>query len=439
MQDKDFLKGYEIRTLEFSPRMYKIFALAAIINLVGLFAIGQTNMLGRSACESPFVNRICTVLDTVYFSSKLMTTDTGYVVKEYEETKIKESDVVWIDQTNVEPALQYPAGYFQIANRDELAMLSQDPLEAFPSDQFNPIEPPPPPIIPPSRPNLNDPLSRRQNLPKSKGNLIDGDLPEDTATTKDDEQKPNGDEVADNDKPENNKPEKVPAEDLTKVNPPGTAPAIEINKKPLFDFVDNTLAKVTSNRVDLRSQFKVVMNAYINEEGRLDTKKSRWIAEEEVGDPEMILVAKDAIEKIGDSGWLVYLTQADIKNIRIVFYQDEESLAADITAILPNENRARSLSLQFSSWVQAAIFAHNNNLKTLKDDELTLLKSTAIKNERNLLKINFKLEKDVAHPIINTRLREYQADKEKKRLEGGTPKQPNGSIEKANAGNRADR
>ena len=32
-------------------------------------------------------------------------------VKEYEETKIKDSDVVWIDQTNVEPKLSYPEGW----------------------------------------------------------------------------------------------------------------------------------------------------------------------------------------------------------------------------------------------------------------------------------------------------------------------------------------
>ncbi|MCO6511288.1 MAG: hypothetical protein J5I65_10910 [Aridibacter famidurans] len=429
MQDKDFLQGYEVRNLDFSPRMYKIFAIAAIVNFIGLFAIGQTNMLAQSACESPFVNRICTVLDTVYFSSKMLTTDTGYVVEEYAESKIKESDVVWIDQTNVEPSLTYPAGYFQIANRDELAMLEQNGLEAFPSDPITPIQPPPPPILPPSRPNLDDPLARRQNLPKRKGSLIEGDLPEDTDTSEDGKN-PDDDTVANKDNT-NDKPEIV--------DPPGSAPAVEINKKPLYDFVDTTLAKVNSNRVDLRRPFKVVMNAYINEEGRLDIEKSRWITAEEEGDPEMILVAKDAVEKLGDSGWLVYLTKADIKNVRIVFYQDEESLAADVTAIMPNENRARSTAVQFAGYISAAIFAHNNNIKKFKEDELTLLKAAGVDSERNLLKIKFNLKKEVAHPIINTRLREYQADKAKQQTTGPTPKQPNGSIEKANAGNRADR
>ena len=145
MHDKDFLQGYEIKSFEPTRRMLVIFAIAATLNFVAILVVGQTNMLARSACESPFVSRICTVLDTVYFSSKILTTDAGYVVKEYEETKIRESDVVWVDQTNVEPALQYPTGYFQIANKDELGIFSEDPFGGFPP---TPIQPPPAPITP---------------------------------------------------------------------------------------------------------------------------------------------------------------------------------------------------------------------------------------------------------------------------------------------------
>lgn len=424
-QEKDFLEGYEIRNLDLSPRMYKMFALAAVINLIAIMVVGQTNMLARSACESPFVNRVCSVLDTVYFSSKILASDAGYVVKEYEETKIKESDVVWIDQTNVEPKLSYPEGYFQIANRDELAMLQQDPLAILPPD---PILPPPPVIQPPA-PRPRSPLNR-PNRSGDTGSLIDGDLPDSMIAEDDSDKKPEDDKVADTNpekKPNFDKPEQIP----------GTAPEIEINKKPLYDFVDGVVAKVNSNRVDLRQQFKVVMNAFITEEGKLDVEKSRWIAEEEEGNGEMILVAKDAVEKVGDSGWLVYLSDAGIKNVRIEFYQNEESLAADIMAIMPNENRARSLSIQFNTWVQGAIFAHNNNIKKFKDDELVLLRAADFEFERNLLKVKFNLKKDVAHPIINTRLKEYQADKEKRRLETPSPRQPNGIVEKSNAGNRA--
>lgn len=430
MQDKDFLKGYEIKNLDFGPRLYKFFAFAALINLIAIAGVGQTNMLARSACESPFVNRICSVLDTVYFSSKILTTDSGYVVKEYEETKIKESDVVWIDQTNVEPSLTYPSGYFQIANRDELAMLQQD-IPGFPE---SPILPPPPPIIPPSTPEpiLRDPLARKPRLPETKGNLIEGDLPDDTVSKEnEDGDTPDNDTVADN-KP----PVKKPVQnDPTTV--PGTAPAIEINKQPLYDFVDGVVEKVSKNQVDLRSNFRVVMNAYITDEGKLDTERSRWIPEEEQGDEKMILIAKDAVEKVGDSGWLEYFRMQEIRNVRIVFFQDEEQLAVDVTSLMPSENRARGMAGVFRGFIQGAIFAHNNDLKKLKDDEIELLRAAEVTNDRSLLKFKFTMKKEVAHPIINTRLREYQADKEKKRLETPTPRQPNGGVEKANARNRA--
>ncbi|REJ76371.1 MAG: hypothetical protein DWQ47_12250 [Acidobacteria bacterium] len=432
-QEKDFLQGYEIRNLLVNPRMYRFFAIAAVINLIGLFAIGQSNMLSRSACESPFVNRICSVLDTVYFSSKLMTADTGYVVKEYEETKIKDSDVVWIDQTNVEPSLSYPVGYFQIANRDELAMMQQD-LEAFPLDPLSPITPPPPPIIPPSRTN-NDPIMKPRPLPKTNGSLVDGDFDD----SDNDEKKPGGEEVADNGKPDDD-PESTPGVNDREVKPlPATAPEIEINKQPLYDFVDGVVAKVSDKRVDLQRPFKVAMVARIDEKGKLDVEKSRWLTEEEEGDPDMILVAKDAVEKIGDSGWMWYLTEAGINDVRIVFYQDEDKLAAEVVALMPNEARAKSLSSQFSTWLSTALFAHNNNIKKLEDDVITLMRAASFETEKNRLKIKFNLEKEVAHPIINTRLREYQAEKERKRLEGEKPGQPNGSIEKSNAGNRAER
>ncbi len=432
MQEKDFLKGYEIRNLDFGPRLYKIFAFAALINLVAIAGIGQTNMLARSACESPFVNRICSVLDTVYFSSKILTTDSGYVVKEYEETKIQDSDVVWVDQTNVSPALQYPAGYFQIANRDELAMLQQLPQELL-SDPILP--PPPPPITPPITPSRRNPLGDRPNLPKKSGSLIDGDLPEDTtAQTDEDNKKPDENDVATNKTPEQKPPQNKPESDEG-------APPIEINNKPLYDFVDGVVEKVSRKEVDLQSKFRVVMVGYINDEGKLDKdpKRSYWIPEEEQGDAKMILVAKDAVEKAGDSGWLQYLNMHDIRNIRIEFFQDDDQLAVNVLSLMPSENKARSMASVFKSYVQIALFSHENNLKKLKDDEVLLLKALQISNDRNLLKIQFNLEKDVAHPIINTRLKEYQADKEKNKLESPSPIRPNSAVDTARAGKRAAR
>jgi len=436
MQDKEFLQGYEIRNLELSPRMYKFFALAAAVNLVAILVVGQTNMLARSACESPFVNRVCSVLDTVYFSSKILSTDAGYVVKEYEQTKIQDSDVVWVDQTNVEPTLQYPRGYFQVANRDELAMMQANPLATMPT----PVPIITPPILPPA-PKADDLLNRKPILPKKRDSVVDGDLPDDPLAGLDDDKKPGEDQVAGNTNSNTNpkpSPEKKPTPGKPVVGD-DLLPKVEINKQPLYDFVDGVVEKVNSRKVDLRGQFRVVMDAYINDQGRLDPEKSRWLPAEEQGDPQMILVAKDAVEKVGDSGWLVYLSDQGIKNVRVVFFQDEEQLAVNIIALMPSQNNARTVASGFRTLRSLALNLNNNGTKVLKDDEVLLLNSAEFVNERNLLKINFKLEKDEAQKIINTRLQEYQADKAKKKLENPTPNQPNSQLEKAVASDKAVR
>jgi hypothetical protein len=430
MQDKDFLQGYEIRNLDLSPRMYKFFAIAAAFNFIVILVIGQTNMLARSACDSPFVNRICSVLDTVYFSSKILSTDAGYVVKEYEQTKIQDSDVVWVDQTNVEPSLKYPAGYFQIANRDELAMLQANPIEALPTPA--PILPP---ILPPASKSNNDLFNRKPILPKKRDNVVEGDLPDDPLADSDADKKPGSDQVADNAN-SNTKPKPSPKSDPDSNSP---LPQVEINKQPLYDFVDGVVEKVNARKVDLRGQFRVVMNAYVNDEGRLDPERSRWLPEEEQGDPQMILVAKDAVEKVGDSGWLVYLSDQGIKNVRVVFFQDEQQLAVNIIAIMPSQNNARMVASGFRTMKSFALNLHNNGTKVLKDDEVLLLNSAEITNEKNLLKIDFNLKKDMAQKIINTRLQEYQAEKAKKKLETPSPSQPNSRLEKSNTKDRSGR
>ena len=335
MEDKDFLQDYEIKAIDLGPRIYKIFTFAAAVNLIAIAVIGQTNMLARSACESPFVNRVCSVLDAVYFSSKLLATDAGYVVKEYEETKIKDSDVVWIDQTNVEPSLLYPTGYFQIANRDELAMLEGDPLQIIPSDPILP----PAPILPPPSNSPKNPFGTKPIMPKKRDSVVEGDLPDDPLAGIGDEPTQGNGTVADNDPKPGNSP-----------NGNSPLPEVEINKQPLYDFVDGVVEKVNAKKVDLRRQFKVVMNAYITEDGKLDIEKSRWDPEAEQGDPEMILVAKDAVEKVGDSGWLVYLSEQGIKNVKIIFYQDEEKLAADIVSVMPSRNNAKNGRLRFQDY-----------------------------------------------------------------------------------------
>ncbi|MDQ3180478.1 MAG: hypothetical protein M3Q33_08160, partial [Acidobacteriota bacterium] len=134
MQEKEFLQNYEIKNWNLSPRIYKILGISALANILAFAVIGQTDLLTRKGCESPFVSQICQVLDTVYVGSSLFGTDTEFAVKDYEKTELADSDITYIDVSGETPPLTYPEGYFALANPEQVAM---NDISMFPPSSYN--------------------------------------------------------------------------------------------------------------------------------------------------------------------------------------------------------------------------------------------------------------------------------------------------------------
>ncbi|HEV8593585.1 MAG TPA: hypothetical protein VGQ55_15880, partial [Pyrinomonadaceae bacterium] len=135
-----------------------------MLNILAFFTLGQPQLFSRGACESPFVGRVCSVLDTVYVGSILFGTERDYVDKEYEKTELSDADIVWIDQTGVEPQFTYPAGYFY---KDPAQMTTEQ--NQFGSGFLAPGIP-----SSPSDSLINTP----QILPKSNPNAVTGKEPD---------------------------------------------------------------------------------------------------------------------------------------------------------------------------------------------------------------------------------------------------------------------
>ncbi len=445
MEEQNILESYEIKNWEFNPRIYKILGLSVIINALMIFGLGQSNLLHSRACDGPLVGKVCQVLDTLYVGSKLFSGDQGYVVKDYRQTHIDDADVVWVDQTGEEPRFTYPEGYFYKEDQETEEFPGEDPVT------FNGSENPPN-IMPPSNNTpftISPPPSRgggligkRPVLPKRNKKPVSGDLPPelitrdgDNATTKKSKNgspsklpKLGGDNKDNTEKKE--EPKKNPLENNT-AKTSKSVNDIEINKKPLYDFADEILVKWEKKEVDLSKQFLVRMQGEIAKNGRLNRKRSQFV--DQKGDEEMINVAKRAIESVGDSGWLDYLSRFDVKKVNMVFAQNDAQLLAAVDSSLPTPEKASSVASGLKSAIQLALFAHNNGVKKLKDDEVTLLKAANISSKGKLLKINFNLPKQIAQSMIDGRLKEYQA---KKRKEKGTAKpdpsaKPNGTAEKS--------
>lgn len=447
MNEKEFLQGYEIKNWEFSPRIYKILVGAAVVHIVSLLLLAQTNFMSASACQSPFVSRVCNVLDTVYVGSKLFSGEKDYVVREYNRTQIDDADVVWVDTTQVEPQLTYPTGYFEIANRDELAAqrlaeeMASNGLsnQTLPPATIPPANPPvyrPPVNRTPVIPSRRDSIARRpQKLPKPKDNVTKGEIDEDLFKIDDSDDGKVADTGDKNGKGEGDKP-KNPADKDDKT-PKGKTPndangltTVEINKKPLQDFADEVVDKWAKKEIDLNQQFVVRLVGRIRDDGRLDRENSRFDTEADQGDEKMINLAKRAIEAVGDSGWLTYLRNLGAREIVITVMQNDENIVARVESKMKSESEARTMASGMSTLISTT-----RQFVKLGEDETKLLNAAKKPTHRgNTFILDMQMAKPEAQEMMNRKLNEAWAKKQKEQNNGGQPAaQPNGTARQKDA------
>lgn len=448
MNDKDLFQGYEVKNWDFSKRIYKIIATATIFNLLVLFGLGQTNLISTSACESPFVSNVCDVLDTVYVGSKLFGVDSDYVNEAYTQTEISDADIVWVDTTNVQPQLAYPTGYFEIANRDEIAaekaLLNQQ--DAFLNNSTTGGTPFTPNQIPSSKPSAKSPSSgfstsrsrrfgsgsrnkrkssrRASSRKKSNSKIIGGKIKDDLFDFGD--ENPKKGTVAGKDPKKT--PKKDPKNDSNSIadkTAKKSDPVDDskpINKKPLEDFTNAIVTEYENKSIDLTKKFDVELISKLTDDGRFDTKNLQFNAKE--GDEDIVKIAKDALLAIGDSGFLKYLRVNDIKEIRLSLIQDDKKIYARVISNQKTAKKAIETARGLSGVISVA------KLSDRSEDEMTLLNSAKLTNDGRNFVMTIDIPKDQAQKMmesqLKTALQKRNAKKEKQR----PPKKPNGEARK---------
>jgi hypothetical protein len=454
-QNKELFESYEIKSWEFSPRIYKILGASVLVNLLFLFVAGQTN-LTKKGCDSPFVSRICQVLDTVYIGSTLLGTDDSYVSKEYVKNELEDADITYIDVSSDTPPLKYPEGYFALANPNEVAAMqpadfsTMPPIIGFPTN--------------PTVSNNTDLMNTPQVVPTPNANAVKGTIPDSPFSfgganpiaktppyksgkirnympklprIKNDSPKtlPSDAELAAKTKDAKDKElkDKTEAKKPDANQPPvgsDAVTAVEINKKPLEDFADTVLAKTAvqnKQKIDLTKNFTIIVDGTITKDGKLDSdpKKSRIVKKD--GDEEMINVAQSAIEAIGNSGLLGYLRNLDVEKIKFTLVQDDQQIYAIIASDQKTPERANTLTSGFNGLLKAAFLADSSGLKKLGDDEKILLNSAKTSSKDKQFILNFAMPKKDAHEMINRNL-----EKEAKKREA-EKNQPNSTAQTDNA------
>lgn len=440
-QEKEIFAGYEIKPWNFSPRIYKILGAATALNLLAILVLGQTNLLTRKGCESPFVASVCQVLDAVYAGSSLLGTDSEFVSKEYQKTELEDADITYIDVSRDTPPLNYPEGYFALANPEQFTAMQPDGT-MMPSGGFGdtssfsgfPTYQPAPPALGGS----SDLLASQPNLPPVNPNPIIGDLPSSINSapppisypktprsrkfpranfprqSKIPDASPSelpslgGSETAENKAadPKQPKAKASPTPDPIQSDSVG---GIEINKKPFEDLGDALNDKLEKKEVDLTKPFFVVLDATILADGKFDPKKSKFIRAD--GDKEMSDMAKLALEAVGNSGILGHLKNNGIDRVNITLVQDADKISAIILSDQKTPEKARTTASGFSMLLSTLILADNNGLTKLDDNSKTLVNNSKVTSDGKNFVLNFAIPKQMGQDLIDRSLKQRAAKK----------------------------
>ena len=417
----DFLYHYEIKNWNFTPRLYKIIAMSAVVNLLAIIVVAQTSLLTMKGCDSPFVNRVCQVLDTVYVGSILFGTDREYVDQAYEKTDLADADITYVDVTGVTPPLDYPPGYFAIANPEQYAaMQTGDPLAGFnptvgtnptPQDNLLNTAPVPPPSNPnavigdiPSSPlgNIPDAVTRKNNRGgRIKTPKLNGDspstLPGDSNT------------VANN--TGNNGTNSNTSADASTDEAKADQFGFSINKRPMKDLAVDALAKIDANTVKIDQPFKVVIAGTLGlaKDGKTVILKDAKVIKSKndpPNDPDLEKLAQSAIIAVGNSGYLGYLDRLRSKKVVISVEQNDAIFVASLRADQPSENDARQAASGLNSILTIAA-------QVAKGDELAFLKSATTTSEKNTFILNIQFPKKDVQDMIMRKLAELKENEGK--------------------------
>ncbi len=414
-QPGDLFHDYEIRNWNFSPRLYKILVFSAIFNVLMLVGVGTTGLLTARGCDSPFVGRVCQVLDTVYVGSVLFGTDREYADVDFEKTELGDAEVTFVDVTGVTPPLSYPEGYFQLANPEQQFANVTDPMMSGPGYLAPGIPANPtmggsglintPPIAAPKNPNaidgdlptgspLGDPTDNPTIAGTRKGRRGRGPLSGGTPNNAN----VNTDPTGANSNTAN--PTIAGNTDETAKDKYG----IFINKRPMRVEAEESLEQIEAGKVKIDAPFKVVISATLGlglDGKTIVLKDPKPVPQDPkiANDPVMEKFVQDWILAVGDAGWFGYLDKLKAKKILITVEQNDTELIASVRADQPTDNDAKLAASGLGTLLSIAAPAASG-------DDQVFLQKASVTAEGKTFVLNFNIPKPLVQEMILRKLAE---------------------------------
>ncbi|HMO82449.1 MAG TPA: hypothetical protein PKD24_16870 [Pyrinomonadaceae bacterium] len=408
-EEVSLFRNYEIKAWDLTPRIYKILAGSVILNILAIVIIGQTNLLTMKGCESPWVGRVCQVLDTVYVGALIFGTDRDYIDVAYERTALGDADIIWVDRTGDTGPFTYPEGYFQLANPEQF-IENNDP-----NSQMNFIAPGIPAVSPTPAPPANDLMARQPRLPRANRNPVRGRTPTSPFSIEGEDE----DEDKDLAQANTNRPGNTNTDQQTANANTGQTPAtggtggIDINRRPMIDLANHVNDLRDANQVDLRSEFSLSARGRLTKDGRLDPRSFRFISATGT-DPSMIDVVKESVEAFNDAGFLQYIDLLTGRDLALEIQQDAENITAVVESEVESETRARSVKTILDMGINEARKRKSRPDASQNDkDELVLLENASVEVVGRKVIIRFLGPKAIVHPMIERKLAEQAAEARK--------------------------
>lgn len=404
LKEGDLFYGYEVGRWHLSTRLYSIIAISALLNLGIIGVLAQTNFLTARGCDSPFVGRVCQVLDMSYVAAVLFGTKREYVDAAYETADLSESEVVWIDQTGVPAQFEYPEGYFRLSNPEMFMQPANGTTD---------------PMLPMLSPVTNGSslIHTPPIAPKDNKNAVPKDLPDLPYELPEQETGSNVKGTKDPKKGQNDQSNSAPGKNTVagsnsnSGNPDQNnypVDGVVINKRPIADLGDKVNGLIADKKLDLQTPFTGNAKGRLTKDGRIDPKTLKLLIQSP--DPNMQQVVQDGILAIDAAGYLQYLKVISGKDFELVLKQDDQNISAVVQSEMETESRANSIKSSLDIGLALAKMQKQGaNADQNDKDDLVLLEGAKIETQGKRVVITFVVPKEVALPMIQRKLAEQAA------------------------------
>jgi hypothetical protein len=463
---KELFEDYEINKRSVTSSFQKIIAGTVVFHVLAIAILSQTGLgLGKSrACQNPFIQTVCEVIDMAYVGTVLAGTDRTSVDSDYIKTELEDAEVTFIDVTNMPPAFSYPEDYFAIANSESAPQetltdangnqIPNDTIAGIPGFPNSTNGIPNSPSGFPATPTTNDLDLGKAVLPTPNPNTLSGPMPSGSfgrnpipGTKSNGKNKlPAGFPTQKNtrkEKPLQNKsPDDLPdfgldgevastkpknprepvgnsnkgiTQDLTNGK---ASPTPKFNRRPLSDFGKDVNKQLANKQIDLNSPVALMMKGVLTKDGKLDPNKSKFVSAQ--GDEKMVKVIQSGILAINDSGYLTLLDKLSGKTLDISFAKDDSNILAEVQSEMENDTRAKTtktlldlaISVGKKSKEKSILDPQNSNVQNDKD-ELALLEKATVEIVGKKVIIRFNIPNQFGMEMIARKLKDL-ADNEAK-------------------------